>query len=187
MAATPSNMMELGKEAPPFELPDATSGMRDKSLEDLRGDRGTVVVFICNHCPYVIHILERFVQKATQWQPLGIKVVAISSNDISKYPQDSPERMSELGNEWKFVFPYLYDETQDVAREYRAACTPDFYLFDADVKLVYRGQFDDSRPSNDVAVTGADLDRAVKALIDQKPIDPKQYPSIGCNIKWKES
>lgn len=183
MALTPTTSIPLGFAAPNFDLPDP-DGQRF-SFDDVRGERGTVVVFMCNHCPYVVHILEKLVEVAQTAQDLGIGFVAISANDIQNYPQDAPEFMAELSEQHRFSFPYLYDATQEVAKAYDAACTPDFTVFDAEQKAVYRGQFDDSRPGNGKPVTGADLLRVVHQLAagDTVP-ESGQIPSIGCNIKW---
>ena len=184
MALTPSNMLPLGTKAPHFTLIDTKDGQQ-KSLTDLRGDVGTLVLFICNHCPFVIHVNAQLVQLAKDYLPKGIKCIAISSNDADKYPQDAPELMKLHAKANHYPFPYLYDDTQDVAKAYDAACTPDFFLFDADLTLVYTGQLDDSRPGNGLPVTGKDLRRAMDALIHNEAIDPNQKPSMGCNIKWK--
>lgn len=184
MVQTPSTMLPLGTRAPAFRLPDVVSG-KTCSLEQLRGDHGTVILFVCNHCPYVKHINVGLVRAAREYQPRGIAFVAISSNDAMKYPEDAPERMKETAEQLGYPFPYLYDETQEVARAYQAACTPDLYLFDRDLACVYRGQFDDARPRNDVPVTGRDLRTAMEALLAGRPISPDQKPSVGCNIKWK--
>ena len=184
MAATPSTMMPLGTIAPDFTLPDAVSG-RNLSLSDLKGKKATLVMFICNHCPYVLHVNDELVRIAREYQPKGVSFIAISSNDVDNYPQDSPELMKELAEKSGYTFPYLYDESQDVARAYDAACTPDLFLFDENLRCVYRGQLDDSRPKNDVPVTGKDLRMALEALLNERPISENQVPSIGCNIKWK--
>ena len=184
MALTPSNMLPLGTKAPHFTLIDTKDGQQ-KSLTDLRGDVGTLVLFICNHCPFVIHVNAQLVQLAKDYLPKGIKCIAISSNDADKYPQDAPELMKLHAKANHYPFPYLYDDTQDVAKAYDAACTPDFFLFDADLTLVYTGQLDDSRPGNGLPVTGKDLRRVMDALIHNEAIDPNQKPSMGCNIKWK--
>ena len=184
MAATPSTMMPLGTIAPDFCLPDTVSG-KTLSLSDLKGTQGTLVMFICNHCPYVIHVKEELVRIAKDYQPKGVSVIAISSNDVENYPQDRPELMKALAEASGFTFPYLYDESQDVARAYNAACTPDLFLFDAEFKCVYRGQLDGSRPKNDIPVTGKDLRMALEALLNGREISKEQVPSIGCNIKWK--
>jgi peroxiredoxin len=184
MAQTPSNMLPLGTKAPGFSLPDTVSG-RSLTLDQLRGARGTVVMFICNHCPFVKHVNAELVRAARDYKPKGIAFVAISSNDVANYPDDSPERMKEAALQLGYPFAYLYDATQDVAKAYQAACTPDFYLFDASLACVYRGQFDDARPGNGQPVNGKDLRAAMDALLAGKPIDPAQKPSVGCNIKWK--
>lgn len=177
-------MLPLGTQAPSFKLLDTIS-QSTRELQELKGPKGTVVAFICNHCPFVLHIIPDLAQMAREYSQKGIYFVAISSNDIEKYPQDSPERMTEFARTHGFSFPYLYDSTQEVAKAYDAACTPDLYLFDADLQLAYRGQFDASRPGNTVPVTGRDLQDAMDALLEGRPIDPVQRPSIGCNIKWK--
>ena len=184
MARTPSNMVPIGFKAPKFELYDTNSKKKLKS-DNIFGEKCTLLMFICNHCPFVLHVNKEIVKLANQYQNKGISFIAISSNDILKYPEDSPEKMSEVAVKEKYIFPYLYDQTQQVAKEYDAACTPDFYIFDKDKKLVYRGQLDDSRPGNNIEVTGIDVRNALNALINLKEINPKQKPSIGCNIKWK--
>ena len=185
MARTESNMLPLGTPAPDFRLPDTVSG-RQISLDDASGEHGTLVMFICNHCPFVKHVLDQLVQLGKDYAERGIGLVAISSNDITGYPQDRPERMKILAEDKQFPFPYLFDESQNTARAYAAACTPDFYLFEAGRKLVYRGQLDDSRPGNGQPVTGKDIRSALDALLAGKSISNQQKPSIGCNIKWKE-
>ena len=185
MAATSSNMMPLGTQAPDFTLPDTISG-KWLGLSDLRGERGTLLMFICNHCPYVLHIRHQLIAIARHYASLGISTVAISANDIENYPQDAPDKMQAMMNEWGNPFAaYLYDETQTVARAYQAACTPDFYVFDAENGCVYRGRLDGATPKNDVPVTGSDLRQALDRLLAGQAIDPDQLPSIGCNIKWK--
>ena len=184
MAATPSNMIPLGTIAPNFSLPDTVSG-KTMSLEDLISQSATVIMFICNHCPYVIHIKNELVKIADDYIPEGVSFAAISSNDVENYPEDSPQKMKELALELGFPFPYLYDETQEVAKAYDAACTPDFYIFDKDLKLVYRGQFDESRPGNNMPVTGKDVRKALDAVLSGNPVSDDQKPSMGCNIKWK--
>ena len=184
MALTESNMLELGTEAPFFKLLNVVSDQM-QSLDDLASSHGTVVMFWCNHCPYVIHVTEEVLSIARKYQEKGISFIAISSNDIEKYPQDGPEKMASLAKEKDYPFPYLYDESQNVAKDYDAACTPDFYLFDGDRQLVYRGQLDGSRPGNDQPLNGADLRAALDALINREEVDPMQRPSAGCNIKWK--
>ncbi len=185
MAYKESNMIALGTTAPFFRLPDTISG-RYYSLDDAIGGKGLVVMFICNHCPYVIHINEQLVLLANEYKLKGIRFVAISSNDIVNYPADSPEKMHEVAISSKYSFPYLYDETQKVAKEYDAACTPDLYVFDEQLKLVYRGQFDESRPNSGIPVTGKDIREALDAVLNNAPVNPIQRPSAGCNIKWKK-
>jgi len=178
-------MVSLGTMAPPFHLPDTVSG-KWVSLDKLKGRTGTVVMFICNHCPYVKLLNNSLVALAREFQPKGIQFVAISSNDAVQYPDDGPVAMKEVAQQLGYPFPYLYDETQDVARAYDAACTPDFFLYDRDLKLVYRGQYDDARPGNNQPVTGADLRAALDALVNGAAPSANQRPSIGCNIKWKK-
>jgi peroxiredoxin len=184
MARTPSTMLELGTPAPDFSLPEPATG-KIMSLADFRGAPGLLVIFMCNHCPYVKHIRHALADFAREYQPKGLKIVGINANDADNYPDDSPAKMVEEVNELNLTFPYLYDENQAVAKAYRAACTPDLYLFDAAQKLIYRGQFDASRPGNNIPVTGADLRAAVDALFAGKPVSTDQKPSLGCNIKWK--
>ncbi|NIW46980.1 MAG: redoxin domain-containing protein [candidate division Zixibacteria bacterium] len=186
MVQTPSNMIALKTEAPDFTLPDTVSG-KMTSLSELKSDTATVIMFICNHCPFVRHVQHELVRLANDYQPKGISFIAISSNDVEQYPQDSPQRMREVAEELGYPFPYLFDETQQVARAYQAACTPDFYIFDSDLKCVYRGQLDDSRPGNDIPVTGKDVRSALDSVLQGKPVDENQRPSVGCNIKWKQS
>lgn len=186
MARTPSNMLPLGTPAPDFELLDTVSD-GNVSLQEVQGSKGTVVMFICNHCPFVVHVNPEITRLAQEYQPMGFGFVAISSNDVENYPQDAPHLMKEKAMEVGYGFPYLYDETQAVAKAYDAACTPDFYLFDADLKLVYRGQLDNSRPGNGLPLTGEDLRKALDAVVKGSVIDPEQKPSLGCNIKWKEA
>lgn len=183
MARTPSTMLELGTRAPDFSLPD-TDG-KEVSVESLAGAPGLLVAFICNHCPYVIHLREALAVLGKDAQARGLAVVAISSNDVENYPQDSPELMVEEKASAGYTFPYLYDATQEVAKAYEAACTPDFYLFDGDQRLVYRGQFDSSRPGNDDPITGADIRAAIDGLLAGQGPAQAQLPSLGCNIKWK--
>lgn len=185
MARTPSNMLPLGTIAPEFFLKDTNSSDTFYSFSDLKGDKGTVVMFICNHCPFVHHVIEEVVRIANDYRVQGIGFIAISSNDVVNYPQDAPELMTEFAFENKFEFPYLYDGTQQVARDYDAACTPDFYLFDNLNKLVYRGQLDDSRPGNGIPLSGSDLRGAIDGVVYNRGINPDQKPSLGCNIKWK--
>lgn len=185
MALTESNMLPLGTAAPEFSLPDTVSG-QTMSYADVAGEQGTLVMFICNHCPYVIHVNEEIVRLARDYQAQGVGVVAISANDVVKYPADSPDKMQALARAEGYTFPYLYDESQAVARAYDAACTPDFYVFDAGQKLYYRGRLDASRPGNTAPLTGADLRAALDRMLSGQPAPEKQYPSAGCNIKWKE-
>jgi peroxiredoxin len=184
MAATPSEMIPLGTKAPAFRLLDTVSG-EIKSLDDLKSDKGTLIMFICNHCPYVIHVNEQLVKLAADYQPKGIAFIAISSNDAETYPQDGPEAMKKAAQQLGYPFPYLYDESQDTARAYHAVCTPDFFLFDSEMKCVYRGQLDDSRPGNGKPVNGKDLRAAMDALLAGEEPLSIQKPSIGCSIKWK--
>lgn len=185
MARTPSNMLALGTKAPDFKLLDTVTGTA-LSLQALRGLKGTVIYFICNHCPFVKHVNEELVKIAHDYVEKGISFIAISSNDVENYPQDGPDEMKKTAKELGYPFPYLYDETQEVAKAYDAACTPDIYLFDRNLELVYRGQLDDSRPGNDIPVTGNDLRHAMDCLLAGKENTKEQKPSIGCNIKWKE-
>jgi peroxiredoxin len=184
MALTESIMLPLGTAAPDFELPDVVSG-RTISLTNFAGKDALLVMFICRHCPFVKHVQQELARIGRDYaqQPLGI--VAISSNDAQTYPADAPDSLREMASELGFTFPYCFDETQDVARAYDAACTPDFYLFDKDRRLVYRGQLDDSRPGNNVPVTGTDLRAAIDAVLQGRPVSGQQKPSIGCNIKWR--
>lgn len=188
MARTPSTMLPLGTRLPAFSLPDPSHpDAPSVSDSDVLTDRGLVVMFLCNHCPFVKHLRDALARFGEETLRLGVGVVAISSNDAGAYPEDGPEAMAREKAEAGYPFPYLYDETQSVARAFDAACTPDFYLFDGQGLLVYRGQFDGSRPGNDVPVTGEDLSGAVKALVEGHPISDAQTPSLGCNIKWKAS
>jgi len=184
MAQTLSNMIPLGEKAADFALLDTVSG-KTLSLNDLKSDRATVVMFLCNHCPFVKHINSGLVELANDYIAKGVSFVAISSNDVENYPQDHPDLMKEVAGELKYPFPYLYDETQDVAKAYDAACTPDFYVYDGQLRLVYRGQMDGSRPHNGIPVTGQDLRSALDNVLSGKPVPEDQKPSIGCNIKWK--
>ncbi len=187
MARTLSTMLELGTNAPPFRLPDTHGKLI--SRDDFQEAKGLLVIFMCNHCPYVIHLRQALAAFALEYQPKGLAVVGINSNDAANYPDDSPEKMAVEAADAGYTFPYLFDETQAVAKAYQAACTPDFFLFEnsghGDMKLAYRGQFDDSRPNSDVPVTGRDLRSAVDALLANHPIAADQKPSMGCNIKWK--
>ena len=183
MARTPSSMVTLGTKAPRFELLNTVDDILYSS-EELFSENGTVVMFICNHCPFVIHVINEIVSISENYKE-NISFIAISSNDVVNYPDDSPEHMKKLAINKNFSFPYLYDETQEVAKSFDAACTPDFFLYNDEKKLVYRGQLDDSRPGNGTPVTGKDLKAALNNLIKNKEISNEQKPSIGCNIKWK--
>lgn len=185
MAATISNMLPIGTVAPPFTLEDTVSE-RMMSLDEIKSEEAIVIMFICNHCPYVKHLQPELVKLAEDYIPEGVRFAAISSNDIEDYPEDSPELMQGEARKWRYPFPYLYDETQAVARAYDAACTPDFYIFDGDLKLVYRGQFDDSRPGNEKPCTGKDIRDALDDIIKGNPVTENQRPSQGCGIKWKK-
>jgi peroxiredoxin len=183
MVLTPSTMLPLGTNAPEFSLPNVDG--RNVSLGDFKGAPAVLVIFMCNHCPYVKHVAEGLAELARDYQAKRVAVVGISSNYVGTHPADSPEQMVREVEERGYTFPYLYDETQEVAKAYRAACTPDFFLFDKDQKLVYRGQLDDSRPGNEKPVTGADLRAALDAVLAGRAVSPNQKSSIGCNIKWK--
>lgn len=185
MAETPSVMIPLGTTAPSFSLQDAVSGKK-MTLGELKSDIATVIAFICNHCPYVKHIQTKFVDVANHYQKRGVKFIAISSNDAKNYPQDGPEFMKKEAEKFQYPFPYLYDETQEVAKSYQAACTPDFYIFDKNLNCVYRGRFDNSTPGNGQPVTGKDLTEALDNILMDKPVNPNQQHSLGCNIKWKK-
>lgn len=183
MTRTPSTMLAIGTQAPDFSLPDPASGELVANT-DFEG-KPLLVIFSCNHCPYVLHILDALARLANQWQRRGLGVVMINANDSVAYPDDSPEKMLRLSEQKGFEFAYLFDASQQVARAYQAACTPDFFLFDASHALVYRGQFDASRPGNDVPIDGRDLSAAVEALLNGAPPINEQLPSMGCNIKWR--
>lgn len=184
MALKESNMLPLGTLAPPFALLNTING-ETTTLQAAKGENGTVIIFSCNHCPYVKYLNSAIVEIAKIYQAKKIGFMMISSNDVIKYPADSPDLMHETAVTEGYIFPYLYDETQAVARAYDAACTPDFYVFDAALRLGYRGRFDGARPNNDIPITGADLRAALNALLAGEPINEKQYPSAGCSIKWK--
>ena len=184
MALKESNMLPLGTKAPSFTLPDTISG-NQLSLEDLQGQNATVIFFLCNHCPYVIHVNEELVRIANDYHSKGVSFVAISSNDVEKYPEDSPDKMAIVAKVLRYPFPYLYDESQEVAKAYDAACTPDIYVFDHQMDLAYRGRLDESRPGSGVPLTGSDLRNAIDAIIGGQAIPEPQYPSAGCSIKWK--
>lgn len=185
MAFTESTMLALGTQAPDFSLPDTVSG-NTLSLQELRGEQATLVMFLCNHCPYVIHVNPEIVRLVKDYQFKGVSFIGISSNDAANYPDDSPEKMKEQAKKVGYAFPYLYDETQAVARQYDAACTPDFYLFNKELQLIYRGRLDDSRPNSGRPLTGVDLRTALNQVLAGEPVNEKQYPSGGCNIKWKQ-
>lgn len=184
MAATTSTMVTLGTSAQDFSLPDTEGNI--VSLADFKGAPALLVIFMCNHCPFVKHILNELVELIKEYQSKKISVVGINSNDVVNYPEDSPEKMANVATEAGFTFPYLHDETQEVAKAYNAACTPDFFLFDKEMKLVYRGQMDDSRPGNNIPVTGVDLTAAIDDVLAGSEVNAEQKPSIGCNIKWKQ-
>lgn len=184
MAAVETINIPLGYQAPTFNLLDTTTDSF-KSLDDVKGEKATVVMFICNHCPYVKHVNQQLVQLANDYMPKGIAFVAISSNDVANYPDDAPDKMKLVAEQEQYPFPYLYDETQDIAKAYHAACTPDFSIFDKDLLCVYRGQLDNSRPKSDILVTGNDIRKALDNILLDLPLTEKQIPSLGCNIKWK--
>ena len=184
MSLTPSNMFPLQSKAPSFTLLDVILE-KQVNFNDLKGEKGTLVVFMCNHCPFVIHLLDHFTTLSAGLKKKGINTIAISSNDIDNYPEDAPEHMVTLSKDYGFTFPYLYDPTQKTAQAYDAACTPDFYLFSSDDFLVYRGRYDASRPQSGIPITGEDLETAALNLLHKKPISKNQFPSMGCNIKWK--
>lgn len=184
MARTPSNMLALNTEAPSFNLLN-TKNNTQVSLNELKGNKATVVMFICNHCPFVIHVNPELVKLANDYKLKGVNFIAVSSNDVENYPQDGPDKMQQHAKDNNYPFPYLYDATQEVAKAYDAACTPDFYLFNEDLKLNYRGQLDDSRPGNNIPLSGNDIRNALDCLLSGTPNTQEQKPSIGCNIKWK--
>lgn len=185
MSLTQSNMMPLGTKAPNFHLMDAVSS-NYLSLDELKSTKATVIMFICNHCPFVIHVNPETVKIANEYRNQGVAFIAISSNDVDNYPEDAPDKMSIVAKVLRFPFPYLYDKRQEVAKAYDAACTPDFYVFDGDMTLCYRGRLDDSRPGNGIALTGKDLREAIDNTLAKKEPLKTQYPSMGCNIKWKK-
>lgn len=184
MSETLSTMLKLGTKAPNFELENVIDGKK-VSLDQANNNKALLIIFMCVHCPYVQHVKHEIAKIGKDYIEKGLGVVAISSNDVEKYPEDAPENMKKMAEELRFNFPFLYDETQNVAKEYTAACTPDFFLFDKDTKLVYRGQLDDSRPGNDKPTDGKDLRRAIEAVLSERNVLPDQKPSSGCNIKWK--
>lgn len=184
MARTPTVQIPLGFDAPEFNLMDTVSG-QSIEFEDVKGEKGTVVLFICNHCPFVIHVMDELIRIGNDYKDRGIGFVAISSNDVENYPDDSPEKMKQLAIKKAFPFPYLYDESQEVAKAYLAACTPDISVFDRSNLCVYRGQLDDSRPGNSEPVNGKNLRKVLDLLLENQPVPTDQRPSLGCNIKWK--
>ena len=184
MSLTPSTMMKLGTRAPDFALPDVRTGQL-VSLADFDDCKGLLVLFICAHCPYVIHVEAELARIGTDYGDKGLGIVAISANDNENYPDDTPDKLAEQAERLGFVFPYCHDGSQETAKAYRAACTPDLFLFDEKLELVYRGQLDDSRPGNDLPMTGTDLRSAIDAILTEQPVTGDQYPAVGCNIKWK--
>ncbi|MEQ9370189.1 MAG: thioredoxin family protein [Coleofasciculus chthonoplastes F3-SA18-01] len=184
MALTASTMLPLGNKAPEFQLPDVVSG-ETISLDTFAGKQGLVVIFLCRHCPFVKHVQGELAKLGRDYQDADLGIVAISANDATTHPDDAPEKLKEMAKELGLTFPLCYDESQETAKAYTAACTPDFFVFDRDRQLVYRGQFDDSRPGNDKPVTGKDLRSAIDSVLAQSPVSEEQKPSIGCNIKWK--
>lgn len=185
MALTPSTMLPLKTSAPDFKLPDVVSG-KEISLSTVQDKKALLVVFMCRHCPFVQHIKEEIAKIGNDYKDTELGIIAISANDAEEYPDDSPSSLKEMAEELSFSFPFCYDETQEVAKAYTAACTPDIFLFDKDRKLVYRGQLDDSRPGNKIPITGKDVRVAIDAILNNKPVNTNQKPSMGCNIKWKK-
>ncbi len=185
MSLTPSNMLPLGTKAKNFNLMDTISNSLI-SLQEAKGLKATVIMFICNHCPFVIHVNSEIVKIAKEYKSKGVNFIAISSNDVENYPQDSPEKMTQNAMDEGYIFPYLYDQTQEVAKAYQAACTPDFYVFNKDLELTYRGQLDNSRPGNNIPLSGSDLRHALNCILENKENKETQKPSMGCNIKWKK-
>jgi len=185
MSLTPSTMLALGTTAPDFKLPDVMTGEMI-SLDNFKAKKALLVMFICRHCPYVQHIQEELAKIGKDYQEKNLGIIAISANDINDYPEDAPDKLKEMVQELGFYFSLCFDASQEVAKSYQAACTPDFFLFDGLRKLVYRGQLDDSRPGNGIPVTGKDLRLAIDAVLNNKPVSPNQKPSTGCNIKWKQ-
>lgn len=184
MAQTPSTMLPLGTIAPDFNLTDVTTS-QTISPDNFQDKKALLIMFICVHCPYVKHVQEEIAQIGRDYQNQDVGIVAISANDVSQYPEDAPGGIKQMARDLGFTFPFCYDETQEVAKAYHAACTPDFFLFDSQKKLVYRGQLDDSRPDSGIPVTGQDLRAAIDAVLNDQPVNPNQKPSLGCNIKWK--
>ncbi len=185
MSLTASTLLPLGTEAPEFILPDSISG-KLFGLEELKGEKGTVLMFICNHCPYVKHVNEEIVRLANDYRVSGFGFIAIMSNNVEDYPEDHPELMKKVAEKYHYPFPYLYDQTQDVAKAYHAACTPDFYLFDSELKLIYRGQLDASRPGNGIPANGRDLREALDSVLNNRRVPQPQNPGMGCGIKWRK-
>lgn len=185
MALVESHMLPLGTKAPSFSLPNVVKE-NNQQLEKLKGKKGTLIIFMCNHCPYVVHLLEGILKTAKVFSEKEIATIAISSNSVKTHPQDGPEEMKKLALSKNFTFPYLFDETQQIAQAYQAACTPDFYLFDQTLNLVYRGRYDKARPGNDISITGVDLHQAAELMLSKLPQIEPQYPSMGCSIKWHE-
>ncbi|MCB0396175.1 MAG: thioredoxin family protein [Flavobacteriales bacterium] len=185
MPALETIPIPLGFKAKAFSLPEVVSG-KPVTLSDIKGERATVLMFICNHCPYVKHVLPELIALGNDYKAKGVNLIAISSNDVSRYPDDSPDKMQDLAVSMNFPFPYLYDESQDVARAYQAACTPDFAVFDSQLVCVYRGRLDESTPGNGKPLTGADMRKVLDKIVNGESLDGSQYPSIGCSIKWKE-
>lgn len=187
MVETPSKDIQLGSPAPVFSLPNLNPvyGGQSVELSDFDNSKALLIVFMCNHCPYVVHIAEELAAVAAKYQPQGLGVVAINVNDVESYPQDAPDLMTAMSRKYDFTFPYLYDQSQRIALDYGAVCTPDLYLFDADKRLAYHGQFDDARPGNNKPVTGADLSMAIEQVLRGESVGAAQSPSVGCNIKWK--
>ncbi|MBN2056939.1 thioredoxin family protein [bacterium] len=183
MAATLSTMPPLGSPAPDFTLPDY-KGL-ERSLEDFSAAPALLMIFMCNHCPYVQHVRGEIVRVAADYQPRGLAVVAINANDAERFPEDDIDKMKEYARTYNYTFPYLYDESQETAKAYQAACTPDFFLYDKERKLYYRGRLDDSRPGSDIPVTGANLREALEKVLADRPAPDRQKPSVGCNIKWR--
>jgi peroxiredoxin len=184
MARVNSTMVALGTKAPDFILPDTISG-NNISLNNIKGNVGTVIMFICNHCPFVVHVNSELIRLANDYKNKGIGFVAISANDVVTHPGDAPDKMKENALKLGYPFPYCYDETQETAKAYDAACTPDFFIYNNNLELVYRGQLDDSRPGNEIPVTGKDIRQALDCLLSNQPVSEFQRPSIGCNVKWK--
>lgn len=185
MSLTPSSMLPLGTKAPDFTLNDTLTGESYHLFDNVHNSKATVIMFICNHCPFVKHVIHEIIRLAKDYHAKGISFIAISANDAVSYPEDAPQKMAQLGKLLNFNFPYLYDETQSTAKAYHATCTPDFFIFDKNLLCIYRGQLDASRPNNKIPVTGKDIRSALENLLKGRPVNPQQLPSMGCNIKWK--